>query len=542
MIQISGQIVDILKRRIFPGIVSVHNGIVQSIIEADSAEDQFILSGFIDGHIHIESSMLVPSEFARLASVHGTVATVSDPHEIANVMGVKGVEFMMNNAGKVPFKFYFGAPSCVPATSFETAGAAFELNELEILLENDDILFLSEMMNFPGVLNDDPFELSKIQLANQYGKKVDGHAPGLRGEEAKKYASSGITTDHECVSLEEALEKIEYGMVIQIREGSAARDLEALMPLIDDHADQIMFCSDDLHPDNLVEGHINLMVRRAIAEGYDVFKILQAACVNPVTHYGLDVGLLQKGDSADFIVVDNLGEVNVLATYVNGEKTAENGKPLIATQNVMPINQFETELQNNQDFTVPVQEGKLRVIDVFDGQVITGSSFIEPKIKNGFVEADVDRDILKISVVNRYIDSDPAVAFIRNFGLQSGAIASSVAHDSHNIVAVGTSDEDLAKAVNLIIDNRGGISIVDGAQVEILPLPVAGIMTDVDGYQVAEKYAALDELAKKMGSALKAPFMTLSFMALLVIPELKLSDKGLFDGNAFQLVDNFTPV
>lgn len=542
MIQISGQIVDILKRRIFPGIVSVHNGIVQSIIETDSAEDQFILPGFIDGHIHIESSMLVPSEFARLSSVHGTVATVSDPHEIANVMGVKGVEFMMNNAGKVPFKFYFGAPSCIPATSFETAGAAFELNELEVLLDNDNILFLSEMMNVPGVLNDDPFELSKIQLANQYGKKVDGHAPGLRGDEAKKYASAGITTDHECVTLEEALEKIEHGMVIQIREGSATRDLEALMPLIDDHADQIMFCSDDLHPDNLVEGHINLMVRRAIAEGYDVFNILQAACVNSVTHYGLEVGLLQEGDSADFIVVDNLGEVNVLATYVNGEKTAENGKPLIATQNVTPINQFETRLKKPQDFAVSVQEGKLRVIDVIDGQVITGSFLAEPKIKNGFVEVDVDRDILKISVVNRYKDSDPAVAFIRNFGLQSGAIASSVAHDSHNIVAVGTSDEDLAKAVNLIIDNRGGISIVDGAQAKVLPLPVAGIMTDEDGYQVAGKYAALDQLAKKMGSTLKAPFMTLSFMALLVIPELKLSDKGLFDGNTFQLVDNFTSV
>lgn len=540
MIQISGQIVDILKRRIFPGIVSVYNGIVQSIIEADSAEDQFILPGFIDGHIHIESSMLVPSEFARLASVHGTVATVSDPHEIANVMGVKGVEFMINNTEKVPFKFFFGAPSCVPATSFETAGAAFELNELEVLLGNDDILFLSEMMNVPGVLNDDPFELSKIQLANQYGKKVDGHAPGLRGEEAKKYACSGITTDHECVTLEEALEKIEYGMVIQIREGSATRDLEALMPLIDDHADQIMFCSDDLHPDNLVEGHINLMVRRAIAEDYDVFNILQAACVNPVTHYGLDVGLLQEGDSADFIVVDNLGEINVLATYVNGEKTAENGKPLIPTHDVTPINQFETKLKKPQDFAVPVQEGKLRVIDVIDGQVLTGSFLVETKIMNGFVEPNVDRDILKISVVNRYKDSDPAVGFIRNFGLQSGAIASSVAHDSHNIVVVGTSDEEMSRAVNLIIECKGGISIVNGEYSNVLPLPVAGIMSNADGYEVASQYAHFDGMAKKLGSKLKAPFMTLSFMALLVIPELKLSDKGLFDVERFQLIENFT--
>lgn len=538
--QISGKIIDIFHRRIFPGIITIKNGRIQSIVESENASSNFILPGFIDGHIHIESSMLVPSEFARIASTHGTVATVSDPHEIANVMGIDGIEFMIDNANQVPFKFFFGAPSCVPATPFETAGGKFGNEELEYLLKKENILYLSEMMNVPGVLNRDPGEMYKIELAKKYGKQIDGHAPGLRGEDAKTYVDSGITTDHECVTLDEALEKIQYGMTIQIREGSATRDLHALMPLIETHPDNIMFCSDDRHPDNLVEGHINLMVKKAIYEGYDIFNILQVACINPVKHYGLDVGLLREGDPADFIVIKNLEKLNILATYVDGEKIAENGKAIITSKNVSPINRFKATSKSPNDFAVPMEKGKLKVIDVLDGQVITGTKLTNIETQNGLVISDLNHDILKITVLNRYEDTKPAMAFIHNFGLKSGAIASSVSHDSHNIIAVGTSDEEIANAVNMIIEHKGGVSLSNGETKRVLPLPVAGLMTDTDGYFVAEKYSALETMAKEMGSPLQSPFMTLSFMALLVIPQLKLSDKGLFDGNLFELVHNFT--
>lgn len=538
MVEVTGNIIDIHHRRIFQGSILINNGKIQRLIESDTQETQFILPGFIDGHIHIESSMLIPSEFARLASVHGTVATVSDPHEIANVLGIKGVEFMLKNAATVPFKFYFGAPACVPATVFETAGAALGPKDIENLFKRDDILFLSEMMNVLGVLNDDFVEFQKLDLAKKYGKRVDGHSPELRGVLVEKYVKSGITTDHECVSLEEAREKIGYGMVVQIREGSAARNLDELMPLIDEYPDRIMLCSDDKHPDDLAAGHIDEMVRRSLAKGLDLFHVLQAACVNPVRHYGLDVGLLQEGDPADFIVIDSLEKMNVLETWVNGEKIAENGHTLITSPPVEKVNRFEVTPKTVADFSILAEPGMIRVIEVLEGQLITKSKLEKPNINNGLAMQDVDRDILKITVVNRYENKAPAVGFIRNFGLKSGAIASSVAHDSHNIVAVGATDNELTRAVNLIIQNRGGVCVVDQKEEHILPLPVAGIMTDADGYLVAEKYAELDRLAKKLGSGLQAPFMILSFMALLVIPELKLSDRGLFDGNSFQ----FTPL
>jgi len=536
----SGKIIDVINRVIFSGVITVKNGMIQSIENAEGVDDQYILPGFIDGHIHIESSMLVPSEFARLASVHGTVATVSDPHEIANVLGIKGVEFMMDNASTVPFKFYFGAPACVPATPFETAGAQFTSKDLETLFQKKEILYLSEMMNVPGVLNDHPGELDKLTLAGKYGKKVDGHSPELRGMDAEKYVKSGITTDHECVTIEEAREKISYGMTVQIREGSAAKNLDDLMPLIDEYPGKVMLCSDDRHPDDLVESHIRQMVLRAKLGGYDLFNILQAASVTAVKHYGLDVGLLQEGDCADFIVVDNLDEMNVLSTMVNGQKIADMNRPLLHTQTVKKVNIFNTEEKSVYDFSIPAGQGKIRVMDVIDGQLITKSSLESPKIKNGYAVQDIERDLLKITVVNRYKNQKPAVAFIRNFGLKLGAIASSVAHDSHNIVAVGATDLDLCNAVNLIIKHQGGVCVVNGNDKNVIPLPVAGIMTDGDGYEVGRQYAQLDQLAKDMGSALTAPFMTLSFMALLVIPDLKLSDQGLFDGKTFNFIPLFT--
>ncbi|MCH7764876.1 MAG: adenine deaminase [Candidatus Marinimicrobia bacterium] len=539
-IKISGNIVDVIHRRIFPGEIHIQNGSIRKIVENDSIQKQFILPGFIDGHIHIESSMLIPSEFARLASVHGTVATVSDPHEIANILGIKGVQFMIENAASVPFKFYFGAPACVPATPFETAGAQITLSDLEILFQNKEILYLSEMMNVPGVLNNAPGEVEKINLARKFRKKVDGHSPGLRCKDAEKYVKSGITTDHECITLEEAREKISYGMTIQIREGSAARNLDDLMPLIDEFPKRIMLCSDDRHPDDLVESHVRDMVLRAKNAGYDLFNILQAACVTPVKHYGLNVGLLQNDDPADFIVVDNLDEMNILSTFVNGVKIADINGPLLSTQTVEKVNVFNVSQKSVDEFSVVAKTGKIRVINVIDGQLITKSSLEIPKVENGFAVQDIESDLLKITVVNRYVDTEPAVAFICNFGLKSGAIASSVAHDSHNIVAVGATDVDLCNAVNLVIKHQGGVCVVNGDVENVIPLPVAGIMTDGDGYEVGKRYAELDRLAKEMGSTLNAPFMTLSFMALLVIPDLKLSDQGLFDGKSFEFTPLFT--
>jgi len=534
---ISGRIIDLHGREIFPGTVHVSNGRISKIVREAATATGYILPGFVDAHVHVESSMLVPCEFARLAVPHGTVATVSDPHEIGNVLGLKGVEYMVENGKKAPFKFYFGAPSCVPATPFETAGAEITAADIETLFQREEIKYLAEMMNWPGVLQRDPEVMEKIALAQKYGKVVDGHAPGLRGAQAARYASAGISTDHECFTAEEALDKLAVGMKILIREGSAAKNFDALIPLLPEHAENIMFCSDDKHPDNLVEGHINLLVKRALAQGYDLFQVLQAACVNPVTHYKLEVGLLRAGDPADFIVVDNPEDFTVQATYINGELVAGNGTSKIAFTESEEINNFDTDEKVAQQFEVPAADAtRIRVIEAFDGQLITKEAWASPKTENGFIVSDVDQDVLKIAVVNRYENSLPAVAFIKNVGLREGAIASSVGHDSHNIIAVGVDDESIARAVNLIIGAKGGVAAVGMGKEELLPLPVAGIMSARDGYQVAQAYAAIDRMSKEMGSKLASPFMTLSFMALLVIPSLKLSDKGLFNGDSFQFV------
>ncbi len=534
---VSGRIINIHNQEIFEGTVHVSNGRISKIVREATNATNYILPGFVDAHVHVESSMLVPCEFARLSVVHGTVATISDPHEIGNVLGVKGVEYMIENGKKTPFKFYFGAPSCVPATPFETAGAEITASDIEELFKRDEIVYLAEMMNWPGVLHRDPVVMEKIELAKKYGKAVDGHAPGLMGEQAKLYASAGITTDHECFTAEEALDKLAVGMKILIREGSAAKNFEALIPLLPEHYKNIMFCSDDKHPDNLVEGHINLLVKRALAKGNDLFHVLQAACINPVEHYKMKVGLLRENDPADFIVVDDLDNFNVLATYINGEKVAENGESNIAFTPSETINNFNTSPKTIAQFQIPAEEAhNIRVIEAFDGQLITKEGIVAPKVENGFIVSDVVNDVLKMTVVNRYEEAEPALAFIKNIGLKSGAIASSVGHDSHNIIAVGVDDESITRAVNLIIKAKGGVSAVNGDVEQLLPLPVAGIMSAEDGYKVAEAYSAIDKMSKEMGSKLASPFMTLSFMALLVIPSLKLSDKGLFNGDTFSFV------
>ncbi|TCZ74964.1 adenine deaminase [Flaviaesturariibacter aridisoli] len=539
-VTISGRLVRIATKTIEPSTVVVEDGRIASVTPytgADADSLPYLLPGFVDAHVHVESSMLVPSEFARLAVVHGTVGTISDPHEIGNVCGVAGVDYMIHNGSKVPFKFYFGAPSCVPATGFETAGAVIGVEDIDHLLQRKEIVYLTEMMNFPGVLHADPVVMQKIALAKKHGKVIDGHAPGLRGVAAKQYIDAGISTDHECFTKEEALDKLHYGMKILIREGSAARNFEALIELLHDHEDAIMFCSDDKHPDSLVEGHINVLCARAVAKGIDVFKVLKAACLNPVHHYGMKVGQLQAADPADFILVKDLVHFEVLQTWIDGQQVAANGKTLITAPKAGLINQFSCTPKAVNDFAVPLKgETTIPVIEALDGQLITNKLLLPAKVSHAHIVSDPENDVLKIAVVNRYKEAPVATAFIKNFGLKRGAIASSVAHDSHNIVAVGADDESLARAVNAVIAAGGGVSCIDGAEEYVLPLPVAGLMSTEDGYVVAEKYAAIDKAAKALGSPLGAPFMTLSFMALLVIPHLKLSDLGLFDGDTFSFV------
>jgi adenine deaminase len=541
---IKGNLVDIINKRTFAAKIDVAEGVITNIEELAATVDTvtgFILPGFIDSHVHIESSMLVPSEFARLAVVHGTVGTVSDPHEIANVCGMEGVEFMIENGRQVPFKFNFGAPSCVPATTFETAGAVLDANDVEQLLQRDDIKYLSEMMNFPGVLFKDEEVMKKIAAAHKVNKPVDGHAPGLRGKEAKQYIAAGITTDHECFTAEEALEKLHLGMKILIREGSAAKNFEALADLLNDHSDNMMFCSDDKHPDSLVEGHINKLCARAVAKGIDTFKVLQAACVNPVKHYQLNIGLLNIGDPADFIIAEDLINFNILQTYIGGVLVADKGVTKIQSVATGSINHFDCEPKVPSDFAVALEENQehIWVMEALDGQLITNKLKANVSLltkTEGFLQSSIKEDTLKIAVVNRYHQAVVATAWVKNFGLKEGAIASSVAHDSHNIIAVGVDDESICEAVNLIVKERGGVSCVSRKNSMVLGLPVAGLMSNEDGYKVAEKYTGIDKMAKGLGSNLSAPFMTLSFMALLVIPHLKLSDKGLFDGDTFSLV------
>jgi adenine deaminase len=535
---ITSNFIDIPNREIFPAKIIIENGFISSVERIEAKPDSYILPGFIDAHVHIESSMLVPTEFAKKAVVHGTVATVSDPHEIANVLGKEGVYYMIENGKKCPFKFNFGAPSCVPATSFETAGAEVNADDIDELMSLPEIKYLAEMMNYPGVLFNDKIVMDKIAIAQKYNKPVDGHAPGLTGEKAIQYISAGISTDHECFTYEEALFKIQHGMKVLIREGSAAKNFEALIDLLDDYPDEIMFCSDDKHPDDLLLGHINLLVKRALAKGVDLFKVLQAACINPVNHYKLEVGLLKVNDAADFIIVNNLTDFDVLETYINGNLVAKSGVSFIETKQEIIVNNFSIHLKQPEDFKIRLSGKIINAIEVIDGQLITKTyvgNIVEDENKNAV--SNIEDDILKIAVVNRYQEKPVAVAFVKNFGLKRGALASSVAHDSHNIIVVGVDDDSMCIAVNAVIKEKGGLSVTDGKSTKVLPLPVAGLMSTDSCEVVGENYTALVKFAKEIGSTLHSPFMSLSFMALLVIPSLKLSDKGLFNGDTFQFCE-----
>lgn len=530
---ISGHIVDISNREIYKGVIYVEKGRIVDIISADNVDNVYILPGLVDSHVHVESSMLVPAEFSRLAVRHGTVASVSDPHEIANVLGETGIHFMVDNGKKVPFKFSFGVPSCVPATPFETSGAVIDAQKVAELLSHDEHNYLSEMMNFPGVLQQSPEVMDKIRFALNRNLPVDGHAPGLSGNDLKKYIESGITTDHECSSLEEAEEKIKYGMKIQIREGSAAKSFEDLYSLMEKYPDKIMFCSDDAHPDELLERHIIDLIRRGIEKGLDLFDLIRAASYNPIMHYGLNVGLLRKNDPADMVVVNDIQSFHVQKVFIDGDVVYDGTQVTYQLPEEMPVNRFHARPIKPDDLKIFVKSNQINAIQAIDGQLFTSRNIVQPYIHNGYAESDPSRDLLKILVLNRYQDAPPALGFIQGFGLKRGAIASSIAHDSHNIICVGADDEHMVHAVNEIIQHQGGIVAVDQHDKKILPLNVGGILSTEKGETVAEKYHQVTQMAKKMGCAFHAPFMTLSFMALLVIPELKIGDKGLFDVTRF---------
>ena len=541
--KISGNIVDVISETIYKGTLNIENGIIGSIDKDDNiSEEQYLFPGLVNAHVHIESSMITPLEFSKQAVKWGTVAVVSDPHEIANVLGKEGVEFMIENSKLSPMKFYFGVPSCVPATSFETSGAVLNSTDVKELLQNKDLHFLSEMMNYPGVIFNDTEVHEKMNAAKELGLPIDGHAPGLNTEDITKYINAGISTDHECTTIEEAEEKIKLGMKVQIREGSAAKNFEILFPLIDKYPNKVMLCTDDTHPDDLMLGHINELVKRSIKKGLNIFNIAKSVNLNPINHYKLDVGSLQISDSADFVVFDNLEDCKILKTYIAGNEVFDGYNSVIQGISKSEINNFNAEKLTIEQLAIENTENKkVKVINCFDGDLLTKLSLenLEVNSKNEILP-NLEKDILKIVVYNRYKKSEPVIGFIKNFGLKSGAIASSIAHDSHNIISIGTSDKEILASINRIVKNKGGIAVSNNNVITDLILEIAGLMTNSPIEKVATQYELLNKIVKDdLGSKLYAPFMTLSFMALLVIPEIKIGDKGLFDGKKFELCNLF---
>ncbi|QFP42408.1 adenine deaminase (plasmid) [Borrelia miyamotoi] len=542
---IKANYIDILHKEIYPADITIKNGTISNIERTNNSLDDYVLPGFIDSHIHIESSLLIPSNFAHLVVQHGTVSTISDPHEIANVNGIDGIDFMIKNSQKTDFKIFFGAPSCVPAlhSDFETSGYILDDTDIDKLLTRDNIYYLSEMMNFPGVINKDPKIMNKIHSALKRNKVVDGHAPDLSPDSILKYASAGISTDHECSTIEDARYKLSLGMKILIREGSAAKNFEALHPLISEssgiYCDNLMFCSDDTHPDILLKGHINILVSRAIEYGHNFFDVLKIACINPVMHYKIPVGLLQIGDPADFIITKDLKTFKIEQTYINGKLVFSDGISYIPLLNENPINNFNCSRKSIIDFKFYTKSQAIPIINCINNQITTHKTIIDSNLLAPNFESNIDEDILKIAVINRYNNHNKvSIGFIKNFGLKNGAIGSTVAHDSHNIIVLGTNDEYLSKAANLIIDNKGGLCALNKRDILMLKLPIAGLMSTLPPKEVASKYIQLNDFCRHvLGSNLDAPLMTLSFMSLTVVPHLKINDKGLFDVDSFSFLE-----
>lgn len=545
MKRIEGNIVDIYQRKIFPGTVVIDQNRIVSVVENQNIYDRYILPGFIDAHVHIESSMLLPVEFSRLVISKGTVAIVTDPHEIANVLGIPGIDFMIGNSKNASIKIYFTIPSCVPATSFDYCGSKLSSQDTEVLFKTGYFVGLSEMMNIPGVVSEDVEVWKKLNLFREAHVVIDGHAPGLKGPDLKKYIEAGISTDHECSNINEAIEKIISGMKILIREGSAAKNYESLKLLIKDYPDKLMFCTDDSHPDDLLfRGHIDKMVRKAVQEGFDLFDVLKIAILNPIEHYGLNVGTLKVGDPADFIICRDLRDFEILSVYIEGierYKAAQKLASIFPDKNSIEKitayskQKFVRKKVNITELSKPVQQ-QITAIKVLKNEILTEKVMFPVKISLNF-ESDISRDILKIVYLNRYTENSiPQIAYITGIGLKKGAFATSISHDSHNIIAVGCRDQELAEAINAVIENKGGLSVTCENEVDILSLPIAGIMTVCPGEEVAEDWKQLIQKLVSMGCSLESPFMTLSFMALIVIPELKIGEKGLFEFSKFDYI------
>ena len=533
--------VDCYNKQIYPALINF-NKKINYIKKINTKCRNYIIPGLIESHIHIESSMLTPSRFAYIAVRHGTTAVVTDPHEIANVLGIDGIKFMRDDAKKTPLKIFFTAPSCVPSTKFETSGATIDSEKIKLLLQQKDVVALGEMMNFYGVIHKDPEVTKKIKYGHKFKKPIDGHCPGLTGEKLKKYIQAGITTEHECTTLTEAKEKLSNGMKIMIKQGSYAKNLENIYPLAHKNADKCFLVSDDLHADDLLKGHMNVKLKKIINLGIDPIDAIKMATINPAKHYNLNVGLLSQGDPADFVIINNFKDFKVLETYINGKLVAKNSKPLFELPQVKIINSFDINKKNINDFKININKKngtiKVNVIGILKNQIITKKLTEKLRIKNYEILPEPNKDILRIAVAERYGHNNLALGFIKGFKLKEGAVASSIAHDSHNIIAIGIDKKDIAKSINTIIEMKGGLTIVKNDKVLIkLPLPIAGLMSDRPAKELVKKLNKFHKNLKKLGCILNSPIMILSFMALPVVPEIKLTDKGLFDVEKFDFIN-----
>lgn len=544
-------VINVLSEEIYKADVAVKNGIIAGIgndykgkIEING-EGKFLSPSFIDGHVHIESSMLLPSEYAKLVVATGTTTVVADPHEISNVIGLHGISFMREASKDLPLDVYMTLPSCVPATPYETSG--FELNsyDLSLLIDKEWILGIAEMMNFPGVVNLDKEVLSKIKLGLQNNKRIDGHAPLLSGKELCAYVAAGVNSDHECTCPNEAIEKLRAGMYLMVREGSAAKDLDALLPVLKSYPTRkCIFVTDDRYPSALKK-HINAMVKRAVEYGIAPVKAIQMASINTAEYFGLKkLGAIAPGYKADLLLLNNLEDFSPLMVIKNGKIVAKEDhltvdipeKNLSSLRGTVNIRWLEKE-----DLKIKAKSYKVKVIEVSDGQLVTKSVIGNVKINNGYAESNPDEDIIKILVIERHKASgNIGKGFVKGFGIKSGAIASTVAHDSHNMIVIGTNDDDMFKAIKELVKSQGGKVIVQNGEVKAkLELPIAGIMSDEKADIVLEKLSKLKDAEKAIGCSIKEPFMTMSFLSLSVIPEIKLTDKGLMNVVENKFVDLF---
>lgn len=526
---VDGQLVDVLRGEIYPACVNFDENNIVRIERKLAAPPQYILPGLIDAHVHIESSLLTPYRFAEKAVAHGTTAVVANPHEIANVMGMAGIRYMVDDGKSTPLRFFYSAPSSVPSTAMETSGAVIGWKEVREMLSTGDFVSLGEVMDVPGVLREDPALMSKIEVAVQFGKPIDGHAPGLGGYDLDRYVMAGISTDHECTTVREAEEKDRKGMTVMVREGSAARNLNALMPFASKHKHFLV--TDDLSAVDMADGHVDSLLRKAVAAGMDPIHAIRAASMWPAQHYGLPGGSVYLNGPADLVVVDDLIHFTVLETWIGGRLVAKDGRPLFAgaPTTVPPGIASGEVLAKDLRVTSRRPVATVRVIKVLPDEVSSLAGTADLDVDDSAVLTDPSRDILLMAVVNRYRPASPAVAFVSGFRLSRGAMASSVAHDSHNLIGVGTDPALLALALNAVAAQGGGYYVTDAVNSVRLELPVAGLMSPLPWDEVARKEGEINAFLQGMGCPLPAPFMTLSFQSLLTVPDLKLGDRGLFD-------------